>query len=315
MSNYIKITKQEILTLIQGNEYEGPVNFHYVDLGVREGLIGFLSDSHIQVEGVFVANEKFYVVYTKVVTPDEIESVKCKGIFEKLKAYGSSGKYKGIVDGEGNSIFPNIYHSIFPFMNDIIRIEGKGNKFGLKKLSGEVILEPKYDRIDPLGELVFAVTLDGKLGFMNLKGEIEIPFDYEAVDEEVVFYNGLACVMKLTDEDRPKYGYIDHNNGIVFPFQFSLPEPFANKDYIENWMSYPAGGGKGFTRDTYKLALDGTMILVTSEHVEDPSWYTEWEVNHPYDESPMRDEDDIDAFGGDASSRCNIDCDEYLTYE
>ena len=307
MSNYTKITKQELLNLIKGNEYEGPVNYSYVDLGVREGLIDFLNDDHIQVEGAFSANEKLYVVYTKVATLDEIEAVKGKGIFDKLKVYGSSGKYKGIVDGEGNSVFSNIYHSVLPFMNDIIKIEGKGNKFGLKKLSSEVILEPQYDRIDSLGELVFAVTLDGKLGFMNLKGEIVIPFDYEAVDEEVVFHNGLACVMKLTDEDRPKYGYIDHQNKVIIPFQFGWYIPFKDKDYIENCTTYPTGGDKSYTMDTYKLALDGTTIMVNSEHFEDTSWHSEWEANHAYDESRRCDEDDLDAFEGESNNRWNIE--------
>lgn len=308
MSNYTKITKEELLNLIKGNEYEGPVNYSYVDLGVREGLIEFLKDDHIQVEGVFSANEKLYVVYSKIATPDEIEAVKGKGIFDKLKVYGSSGKYKGVVDGEGNSVLSNIYHSVLPFMNDIIKIEGKGNKFGLKKLSGEVILETKYDRIDSLGESLFAVSLNGKLGFMNLKGKIAIPFDYETFDEEVAFYNGLACVKKLTDDGSHKFGYINHYNEVVIPFEFNGAKTFKNKDYIDNWIIYQVGYGKSFTRDHYKLALDGTMILVDSEHIEDTSWYREWEANHPYDESHRYDDDDsLDAFEGDASNRWNID--------
>lgn len=46
------------------------------------------------------------------------------------------------------------------------RVEKYGeavNKFGLMRLSGEIIVAPKYDRIDPLGELVFAASLDASL--------------------------------------------------------------------------------------------------------------------------------------------------------
>ena len=308
MSNFHKFTKKELLHFIEGNEYEGPVSYEANEVGVREGLIDFLKDQHIQVEGAFSANEKLYVVYSKIATPDEIEAVKGKGIFDKLKVYGSSGKYKGVVNGEGISVFPNIYHSVLPFMNDIIKIEGKGNKFGLKKLSGEVILATKYDRIDSLSELVFAVTLEGKLGFMNLKGETVIPFDYDAFDEEVAFYNGLACVKKSRDDGSYRFGYIDHRNEAVIPFQFSGAQTFKGKDYIENWITYPAGGDKSYTKDTYKLALDGTVLMVDSEHFEDTSWYKEWEANHPYDESSRYNEDDgLDAFEGDPSNRWNID--------
>ena len=306
MSNFYKCTKKELLHLIEGNEYEVSVSYEANEVGVREGLIEFLKDDHIQVEGAFSANEKLYVVYSKIATPDEIEGVKGKGIFDKLKVYGSSGKYKGVVDAEGNSVLSNIYHSVLPFMNDIIKIEGKGNKFGLKKLSGEVILETKYDRIASLGESLFAVSLNGKLGFMNLKGKIVIPFDYEAFDEEVAFYNGLACVKKLMDDGSHKFGYINHYNEVVIPFEFNGAETFKDKDYIDNWIIYQVGYGKSFIRDHYKLALDGTMILVDSEHIEDESWCMEWEANHPYDES-HRPDDDSDAFEGDASNRWNID--------
>lgn len=295
MNNLVKATKEDLINFV----------------GAREGVFTFVKDEHIQIEGAFAANEKLYIIYKQVATSEEIEAVKGNNIFAKLKVYGSSGKYKGIVDGDGNSVFPNIYHSILPFMNDIIKIEVKGNKFGLMRLSGEIILKPIYDRIDPLGELVFAVTIDGKLGFMNLKGETVIPFEYEAYDEDVVFYNGLACVSKQTDNGS-KFGYIDHNNEIVIPFQFSLAAPFKNKDYIENWITYPAGCSKSYTREIFKLALDGTMIKVESEHIEDSSWEItwerEWEANHAYDESRRyADDNSLDAFEGDESNRWNID--------
>ena len=76
---------------------------------------------------------------------------------------------------------------------------------------------------------------------------------------------------------------------------------------INSDITYPAGGDKSYTRDTYKLALDGTIIMVDSEHFEDTSWYREWEANHPYDESRRYDDDSLDAFEGDSSNRWNID--------
>ena len=186
MSNLSKINNQELLNFIRGDEYQGPISFAAQDLGVSEALIDFIRDEHIKVEGSFSANNQLYVIYSKIVTPSELEAVKDKGIFASLKLYGFSGKYKGVVDAKGKSIIPNMYYTITPFMNNIMKIEYKGNKFGLMRLSGEIILEPKYDRIDPLGELVFAVSFGGKLGFMNLNGQEVIPFMYEIPDNEVV---------------------------------------------------------------------------------------------------------------------------------
>ena len=143
---------------------------------------------------------------------------------------------------------------------------------------------------------------------MNLKGETVIPFDYDAFDEEVAFYNGLACVKKSRDDGSYRFGYIDHRNEAVIPFQFSGAQTFKGKDYIDNWITYPAGEDKSYTKDTYKLALDGTVLMIDSEHFEDTSWHKEWEANHPYDESSRYNEDDgLDAFEGDPSNRWNID--------
>lgn len=247
-------------------------------------------------------------MYSKVVTPKDLEGVQSKGIFEKVRLYGSSGKYKGIVDGAANLLIPNMYYSIMPFMNDIVKVEYKGHKFGLMRLSGEVLLEPIYDRIDPLSELVYAVCKDGKLGFMNLKGEVEIPFIYEVPDREVIFSEGLACVLKQNDNGEVKYGYINHKNQEILPFNFVLDTPFRNTDIIENWKVYKCGYGKSYTREYYYLSLDGTITHFETEHIEDDSWWEEHEVRYALDESHRNEDDDwLDVFEGDSSNRWNID--------
>ena len=80
-----------------------------------------------------------------------------------------------------------------------------------------------------------------------------------------------------------------------------------DKDYIENWITYSIGGDKSYTRDIYKLALDGTVIMFDSEYFEDTSWHRDWEASHPYDESRKYDDDDLEAFEGEAGNRWNVD--------
>ena len=200
MSNLTEINNQELLNFIRGDEYQGPISFAAQDLGVSEALIDFIRDEHIKVEGGFSANNQLYVIYSKIVTPSELEAVKDKGIFASLKLYGFSGKYKGVVDAKGKSIIPNMYYTITPFMNNIMKIEYKGNKFGLMRLSGEIILEPKYDRID----------------------------------NEVVFHQGLACVEKKINDDISLFGYINHKNEEVIPFKFGWQIDFDKADSIKN---------------------------------------------------------------------------------
>lgn len=267
MSQTEKVYNQEILERIQYNIKQG-TSFLDAEIGLTQSIIPFLQDEHNRVEGVYGANHKVYLVYSKVATSSELESVKDAGIFQHLRLYGSSGKYKGVVDGSGKSLVPNIYYSITPFMNDIVKVENKNHKFGLIRLSGETILAPIYDRIDSLGELVFAVCKDGKLGFMNLKGEEEIPFIYEVTSDEVVFYNGLAAVAKKDEDGKFIFGYINHKNEAVLPFKFTNDTPFKNSNLIENWEEYKAGYGDSFTRERYYLALDGTITHFDSEHIE-----------------------------------------------
>ncbi len=307
MSQITIISAKELLRRIQSNIKDG-TSFLDTEIGFTESVIPFLKDEHNKVEGYFLANNSAYIIYSKIIPPTEIDPLSKVGIFQALKLYGSSGKYKGVIDGNGNSILPNIYQSIEPFMNDIIKVEYKNHKFGLIRISGEVILEPIYDRIDSLGELVFAVCKDGKLGFMNLKGEIVIPFIYEMTNDEVVFYNGLAAVAKKDEVGKCRFGYINHKNEEILPFKFTGNIPFKNTNLIENWEVYEAGYGNSFTREYYYLALDGSITHFKTEHIEDTNWIEEHEITYAFDESHRYDDGDwLDAFEGDSSNKWNVD--------
>ena len=121
MSKITIISAEELLTRVQSNIDEG-LSFLDTEIGITESIIPFLKDEHNKVEGYFLANNKTYVIYSKIATKEEFDSVKNAGIFQQLKLYGSSGKYKGLIDGQGNSILPNMYYTIEPFMNDILNI-------------------------------------------------------------------------------------------------------------------------------------------------------------------------------------------------
>lgn len=309
MSKVSIISAQELLTRIQSNIEEG-ISFLDTEIGLTESIIPFLKDEHNKIEGVFLANYKTYIIYSKVIPPAEVESSFEIGIFQWLKRYGSSGKYKGVMDGGGKSVLPDIYYSIEPLINDILKIESKEHKFGLIRISKGFILEPIYDRIDSLGELVFAVCKDGKLGFMNLNGEEEIPFLYEVPEEgdDVVFYNGLACVSKKDDNGKYKYGYINHKNQEIIPFEFAYNNPFKNSDTIENCKCY-RNGYDDLVMDKYILSLDGSVTLIDTTIYENNSCTNEPESIYTIDESRnINNNDDwLDAFEGDASNRWNID--------
>ena len=62
---------------------------------------------------------------------------------------------------------------------------------------------PVYDYIYQFSEYVFAVETNRKVGFMNIKGEIIIPIEYDSLscrnDKYYKFSNGRAKVVKCLD--------------------------------------------------------------------------------------------------------------------
>jgi len=78
-----------------------------------------------------------------------------------------------------------------------------------------------------------AVKRNEKWGFVNLKGQLIIPCEY---DEYRPFFNGISPVSK-----NGKWGFIDKNNRLLIPFEF---------DDITNYHSYY--GHSSFTEDDLK---------------------------------------------------------------
>lgn len=154
-----------------------------------------------------------YYLIGKMLSPDNIKKSNV-GIFQQLKYYGSSGKYKGIIDKEGNETIPRIYLDIQLFgYNDFVLLKTSNSKYGVSRLCGNMVCSPVYDYIYQFSEYVFAVETNRKVGFMNIKGEIVIPIEYDSLscrnDKYYKFSNGRAKVVKCLDGDYYEY-YIDH---------------------------------------------------------------------------------------------------------
>lgn len=268
MAAYIELSKSALLEKINTYDENGVFSPYYSQYGVTESLVDFIKDEHISIFGIFVANEKFYVVYGKRLRPDEIPQECNKGtVFSKLKVYGSSKEYKGVVDGTGRSVIPTQYTEIRPLMNDILCVRTKSGKYGLRRLSGEIVADAEYDGFGPVSESLFSAYYNGKLGFLNLKGEMEIPFEYEKDNEDVLFSGGLACVLKKVSPEKSLYGYINHKNDVIIPFRFSFHEDFNKNDSIRNFEYVTTFPGD-YRKDEYLLSLDGSMTLLDSNYVE-----------------------------------------------
>ena len=82
-------------------------------------------------------------------------------------------------------------------------------------------LEKRFDWVDGFyGSDLAKVSKNNRLGFINKKGEVVIPFDFENVK---VFSNGLAAVMMLG-----KHGFIDTSGNLLIPFLYEDAGYFGN---------------------------------------------------------------------------------------
>lgn len=177
----------------------------------------FLHDERIVLYGYFYDSLPFpeivYFLVGKTVPPSEAKKSGI-GIFQCIRMYGSSAKYKGVLDSQGNQTIARNYLDIQLFgYEDFVLLKMPRDKYGVSRLNGEVVCRPVYDYIYPFSEYVFALEQDGKVGFMDVMGKIVIPMEYNVSacrnKNYYRFEKGKAKVIKCIDGDNYEF-YIDH---------------------------------------------------------------------------------------------------------
>lgn len=141
---------------------------------------------------------------------------------------------------------------LFMFINNDIAVINMKSKYGAININGEIIAECKYDRVDPFcegmasvsinsscgfinekGKLIAtnfdgsrnysegfaAVRKDGKWGYIDIEGNVVIPFIYE---EAYDFKEGLAAVAL----EENKFGFINKDNKVIIPMVYYVVSNF-----------------------------------------------------------------------------------------
>lgn len=112
------------------------------------------------------------------------------------KIYTSIGNdvlKRGYVDAAGKEIISTKNDYVSPFdKNGLSYVMTKG-KWGVMDRTGAYVIEPRYERIYPLTEGLFAVRLNDRWGFIDRAGAAIIP---PAYDQVVSFGEGAASVCK-----------------------------------------------------------------------------------------------------------------------
>lgn len=193
----------------------------------------------------------------------------------RLKS-NSTGKY--LTPALSNIFTDNLKDSITVFFQD------KKRGF-LNIYSGDIVVPAQFDKAWVFSEQLGAAVKDGKLGFINNKGETVIPFQFGYRNQwkdqvDFLFKNGYCTVLEpvtgkhgLIDKNGkwvvlPQYDYINNprkgfrlvklNNqyGVMdSTFQFTLPIQYDWITYQENGFLLQSGYEKQL------IAYDGKTVL------------------------------------------------------
>ncbi len=177
-----------------------------------ENSSGFLKKEGRFIYGIFVddegtVNENTLIVFGDYLSPEDIKPMPNNSIFAKVKAYGKSKKYRGLLDTKGNILLQALFETINSLTDTRLVGSVKG-KSAVICNDGTLMTPIIYDRIYSAGENTIAFERDGKCGFMSANAKIVIEAEYEC-GRDYAFKNGYARVTRIFDNDKYEYS-IDH---------------------------------------------------------------------------------------------------------
>lgn len=238
----------------------------------------FLREQGMFIYGYFIdENSAVHLIdYGITVLADNTPNLPETSIFAKLRKYGSSKKYHGLVDVNGFVKVQPIYEG-FDILQDFnIIICNKNGKYGLLSEEGRKLTDICFDNIFNAGENTIGFVENGKVGFMTSECKVVINPQYEhQLDDQNhdanfnYFINGFAFVIKK--DEFYLYRYIIDHYGIMV----KEAEPLRYN----------------FDDDNYSYDEEDR-----AEHNLGTGYY-------PYGELP----DSSDAYEGDDSNRWNTD--------
>ncbi len=171
-----------------------------------------------------------------------------------------------IIRADGSVLYAPTTYSMLPFLDGLLRISN-GTKYGFINPKGELFIPLEFDYAVPFFEGLAAVTKDGKSGFINPEGKVAIPLQFEKVN---FFRNGLAVV-----KQNGNWGIINKSGEVVVPFNhqeinyIKENNSFAllGRDNKNFGMYEPETGAlrylKGFFWKTTYDRKDGNWVLVS----------------------------------------------------
>ena len=145
----------------------------------------------------------YLFIYGKTTLPDTLAAPPKGSIFGLLKTYGSSKKYKGLMNIKGEVLLNNVYDefSIFFQGGSFLYLKTKKkDRFGLVCYQGsgsnsvQEVIPAKYEDIFYAGEYTVGVIANEKVGFISLDGRLIVEPIYKVGEDYNYFSEGRSLV-------------------------------------------------------------------------------------------------------------------------
>jgi hypothetical protein len=151
------------------------------------------------------------------------------------------GDLWGFVDATGRQVIHPQFDAAYYFNQGVATAELKSTPV-LIDTSGKV-LASGYRFVRSVSNGLVPASRDGKAGYLDLRGQVAIPFLYEDADS---FSGELAAVKK-----EGKWGYLGQDGQTVIPFEFDEAGPFSN-----GLAPVKVGARSGFINKTGRFSFE-----------------------------------------------------------
>lgn len=154
------------------------------------------------------------------------ESCGCELVFIDGIQTTRDGDLFGFKKADGTVIVPNKYKFVDKFRDGYCRVMTDYNMTGLIDSTGKELIPCIYPQLNYPAEGLVRAEQNGKVGFLDLEGNVVIDFQYAASSS---FNEGLAAVGVLSeDEYSIRYGYINTKGDYVVKPIYDFADPFVN---------------------------------------------------------------------------------------
>lgn len=218
------------------NEERFVINPQYDDAGdFSEGLARVGIGDWNMAKWGYIDNRGHYVIQPQYDEAGDFSEGLAKVAI--INGYTSSGDdvYNyGFIDKNGNFVISPKYNYAEDFSNGLAKVfigevdymGWKTGKWGVINKEGTVVANIKYDDLGDFSDGLAYAKIGGRYGFIDEKGEMVIPPQFEEPYNSVGFFDfseGLARVFV-----KGKYGFIDKKGSFVAEPKFEYATDFCN---------------------------------------------------------------------------------------